>query len=311
MIDVLATEGHFASHLGPVWAALAPELRGAFHTAEGADRGGADAVLVASYGDHKRARAAGYSRIARMEHGAGQSYRGEPRAADVPNYAGGRDAGDVGLFLVPGPDPAARWRTAYPAARVEIVGSPRLDDLPRRAGEPGRVVAIAFHFNAYVGCPEADSAFRWYRDQLRTLGSRFEVIGHAHPRWAPRVAAWFRRAGLPFVDDFDEVCRQADLYACDNSSTLFEFASTGRPVVLLNCPAYRRSVAHGLRYWDAAHVGVQASPKNIRDVLEEGFGDDPAQRQNREHALSQVYGIRRDAATVAAAALTDWLEGAA
>jgi hypothetical protein len=108
VIDLVATERHFRDHLEPIRDALPASLRGDVITdpeATGPAPQGR-AVLVASYGDHKRARALGYERIARAEHGAGQSYAGDPASADIPNYAGGRDAEDVGLFLVPGPHPA-------------------------------------------------------------------------------------------------------------------------------------------------------------------------------------------------------------
>ena len=56
--------------------------------------------------------------------------------------------------------------------------------------------------------------------------------------------------------DFDEVMERSTLYICDNSSTLYEFASTGRPVVVLNAPWFRRDIEHGLRFWEHADVGV-------------------------------------------------------
>jgi hypothetical protein len=301
MIDALATEAHFAAHIRPIWDAL--PVHGDMITAEDPARRISDAVLVASYGDHKRARAMGYSRIARMEHGAGQSYAGDPKSADVPNYAGGRDAEDVGLFLVPGPHPAARWQAAYPEARVEMTGLTKT--LPGL--EPGArpVVALSFHFAAYLGCPEGDGAFRWYRNLIPALARRFDLIGHAHPRHASRIRPWFARAGVPFVTDFDEVCRRASVYACDNSSTLFEFASTGRPVVLLNGPHYRRTVEHGLRFWEASHVGVHAQPATVAEALERALTDGADERRARHHALGLVYA--GDGADQAANVIVDWL----
>jgi hypothetical protein len=301
LIDALATEPHFAAHIRPVWDAL-PQ-RGRFLTAPAEP--GHTSVIVASYGDHKRAREMGYRRIVRMEHGAGQSYAGDPGTIDVPNYAGGRDAADVGLFIVPGPHPAQRWQDAYPASRVEQVGLTK--SLPGL--EPGErpVVALSFHFAAYLGCPEGDGAFRWYRNVIPQLAKRFALIGHAHPRHASRIRPWFARAGVPFVTDFEEVCRRASVYACDNSSTLFEFAATGRPVVLLNGPHYRRTVEHGLRFWEAAHVGVHAQPATVAAAIERALEDGPEERRAREHALGLVYSQRTGGAQAAAAAIDDWL----
>jgi hypothetical protein len=301
MIDALATEPHFAAHIRPVWDAL-PQ-RGRFLTAPGEPA--YTSVIVASYGDHKRAREMGYRRIVRMEHGAGQSYAGDPDTADVPNYAGGRDADDVGLFIVPGPHPAARWQTAYPAACVASVGLTKA--LPGLEWKGGPVVALSFHYAAYLGCPEGDGAFRWYRNLIPKLAKRFALIGHAHPRHASRIRPWFARSGVPFVTDFEEVCRQASVYACDNSSTLFEFAATGRPVVLLNGPHYRRTVEHGLRFWEAAHVGVHAQPATVVEAIERALADAPEEQRAREHALDLVYSQRTGGAESAAAAIDDWL----
>lgn len=303
-LDVLATEDHFGHHLRPTWDALPEDVRGCWHRVPGAMPRLNDAVLVASYGDHKRARDMGYTRIARAEHGAGQSYAGDPHTARQANYAGGQDAADVGLFLVPGPHPAARWADAYPAAKVVQVGSPRLDRLPAHTG-PSGVVALSFHFNAYIGCPEADSAWRWYRSLLPELARQVDLVGHAHPRWAARIRPWFLRAGARWVDTFDEVCRVADVYAVDNSSTLFEFASTGRRVVVLDCPAYRRSVHHGLRYWDAATVGHRATPATVVDVLHDALAATTVPW--RPPALDLVYSRPTGGARLAADALTEWL----
>lgn len=312
MIDFLAGEGHFEDHLRPIWEALPPALRGRFlagRALEAAVEGGDEVgtTLVASHGDLKRARILRASSIAYLEHGAGQSYGGDPGSARHASYAGGEDHEDVGLFLVPGPHPASRWRAAYPDARVEMVGCPRLDRIPRYEPDGGDpLVVLSFHYHAMAGCDESNGLFRWYRAAIPVLAKRFRIAGHAHPRWATRVRPWFRRAGVPFIDRFDDVLRTAAVYAVDNSSTLFEFAAVGRQVVVLNGPLYRRGVDHGLRFWSASHVGVNADPKTIGLAIELALADRDEDRQAREHALSLVYAHRSGAAPRAAGALIDW-----
>ena len=82
------------------------------------------------------------------------------------------------------------------------------------------------------------------RSALVSVGHHRLVQGsprhRSRPPEPPREAIRFYEAhGIEYVPDFDDVLRRADVYACDNSSTLYEFASTGRPVVVLNAPWYR------------------------------------------------------------------------
>ena len=338
MLDFLSFESQFLDHAAPVWHALAPRLRGRFLVderlveraaglgiaAEGlgarevrarsapprARPGDGPAAFVASIGDTKVGRRLGYRRFAFMEHGAGQAYIGQRGAMGRhPSYAGGADREDTELFLVPNEYSAALWRAAYPDARVAVVGSPRLDSLPARQPGPGPVVAISFHWPAFVA-PEAGTALGYYLGALPDLARRFRVIGHAHPKgdWPARMARSYRRAGIEFVADFADVCRRADVYVCDNSSTLFEFAATGRPVVVLNCPQYRRNVSHGLRFWEAADVGIQVDrPGDLPAAIDTALADGPERRAARERALAIVYAHRSGAAERTAAELGAWL----
>ena len=319
-IDVLASAPHYADHLAAVFDALPADQRGSFVTPSGvvaahvrslghtpSHRGEEDRpMLVAAWGDLARAVGLRRTHVAIMEHGAGQSYGGRPQAGGHGSYAGGRGRGAASLFLHPGEHPAERDRQAYPASRVEVVGSPYLDHLPHREGEPGRVVAFSFHFNGSVA-PEAKNAFRWVWPEIMKLRDQYELLGHAHPRLFDKVKRLYHVAGIPPVREFTDVCRRADVYVCDNSSTLFAFAATGRPVVVLNPPWYDRRVNHGLRFWDAADVGVNCNdPKDLGRAIDEALKDKPAQRKRREAALDLVYGYRTGAAKRAADVLLEW-----
>lgn len=299
MIVPVAFEPHHADHLASV-TRLLPPVDG--------ERSLDDIALVASYGSLIRARRMKFRRIILAQHGAGQSYAGERRTSKQPGYPGGQDNTDVGLFLVPNEHAAGRWRDAYPKARVAVVGCPKLDQLPRRdPSSPGPAVAISFHWAAHFS-PEAGSAFSHFWPQLPRLAERFHLIGHSHPlrRDLPGV---YRKYDIEFVSSFDEVCRRADVYVCDNSSTIFEFASTGRPVVLMNGPRYRKQVHHGLRFWDAADVGLQCDvPDELPDVVAEALRDPSARHSEREAALDMVYQPRSGGAQRAADAILDWAE---
>jgi len=321
-IDALASERHFVDHLAPVWLAMPDDLRGRFLVADrtlvrhAAGRGieavpatrTSNPMLVASYGDQMRGRRLGARTFISMEHGAGQSYGGDPRSARHGSYAGGRDRDDTALFLVPNEQAASRWRVACPTADVAVVGSPKLDTLPAREPGPGPVVALGFHWPCAIA-PEARTAFPHYRSMVPSLTRGFRVLGHGHPRFMGRLSSFYRSAGIEPVEDFDDVLRRADLYVCDNSSTLFEFAATGRPVVVLDAPWYRRDVQHGLRFWDAATVGFQVDdPADLAGTVEAALGDPPWQRTERERVIASVYARPVEGAARAAMdAIAAWL----
>ncbi len=341
-MDAIACESHFLDHLAPIWLSL-PD-RGRFLVdaplieragAKGIDAEVIDAqaireafrqqpprfdgppALVASIGDVKVARRLGYGPFVFLEHGAGQWYGGKPSDRNHASYSGGADHDDVGLFLVPNVTVAQRWSASYPKARVEIVGCPKIDSLPRKIGGPP-VVALSFHWPApaLIGWGLAGTAWPEYRDILPRLAERFTVIGHQHPNWLQRgygkpPSQTYERLGIPFVPDFEDVCRQADLYVCDNSSTIWEFAATGRPVVLLNSTGWVKSrdrVRYGLRFWDAADVGLQVDrPDDLLSVVERALADPSEIQLAREAAVNRVYGLRTNGAATAATAITDWL----
>lgn len=292
MLDLLATRPQYLHHLEPVWAALAPELRGT---------GSSRAVLVSSASDlAAAARRRQYDRVAYLEHGIGQPYSG------AAGYPGGEGRGTIGLFLSPNETAAAADRARYPGAQVVVVGDPRLDELPAR--EPGPLrVAVSFHWECWA-VPESRSALPHYQRALPALAARYPLLGHGHPRAARTLERTWRRIGVEWEPSWDEVLRRADVYVCDNSSTLYEFAATGRPVVVLDAPWYRREVEHGLRFWQAADVGVRAShPAELEAAVELALADPPAQREARARALRLAYAAPTGAAARAARALEEWL----
>lgn len=339
MIDALAYEPHFLDHILPVWRALPPGVRGRLlvdpHLEPRANAAGVAVepvvppkpaqrfrvpepvhvpphdglALTASYGDIKKARRLGYRRFAFLEHGIGQSYAGDPRSSRHGSYAGGEDRDDVELFLMPNERSAHRWQTAYKAARVAVVGGPRLDGLPVRQISPleqEQVVALSFHWECRL-TSETRSALGHYLQALAPLAKRYVVLGHGHPRGISTLTRYYRRAGIEVVPDFADICRRADVYVCDNSSSLYEFAATGRPVVVLNAPWYRRSVDHGLRFWEAAGVGINVWSKDeLQGAIDRALADQPDVAAERERALGIVYGFRSGAAARAVDALAAW-----
>lgn len=315
-LDVLASEPQFADHLAPVWEALPRDHRGAWLTAAStmlpylrakgympvmAQKGGARPVLVASISDLNRTRRMGRTRVAYMEHGAGQSYGGDRRTARHHSYAGGPGREHCGLIMAPNEPAAARWREAYPSVPVHVIGVTRV--LPAPSGPP--LLCVSFHWNG--GMPEMKNAFGHFWPHLKRLAQVVPTIGHGHPRMAGALRARYRQAGIRWVPSLEEVARTATVYAVDNSSTLYELART-RPVIAMNSPEWRRNVSHGLRFWDLI-PGPQVDDGEALIATAKRLlflGETDAERSERDRVMGIVIP-RTDGAQEASRLLLAWM----
>ena len=339
MIAPYGSRAHYFDHMVPTWLALPLEaqaparapgevahrlMRRGLRAGTGSP-GRGELALVASGGD---ARALRPRTVALVEHGAGQAY-------DVADggYSGGPGRDNVVLFLCPNETSARRNRAAYPRAAVEVVGSPRVEALRSVAGtspdgrgeatgsSPGRqrrqdgppAVALSFHFDSpmRVRVPEAGSALEHYRPGLERAitemrGAGLEVLGHGHPRGGQRMARLWRRLGVEWVPDFADVVARASAYACDNSSTLYEAAACGIPVVVMNAPWYRRGLDAWPRFWRCADVGIQVDgPGALADALAAALEDPPEVAARRAEVVAEVYPLLGGAAKRSAHALLE------
>jgi CDP-glycerol glycerophosphotransferase (TagB/SpsB family) len=96
--------------------------------------------------------------------------------------------------------------------------------------------------------------------------------------------------GIRQLESFDAVCTEADIYMVDNSSTLFEFAALGRPVIVVNAPSYRRRTKHGLRFWEAACVGPNIwNRKDVAWAIAAAVEDGPARQADRAKGVAMAY----------------------
>lgn len=292
-IDALATQVQYDHHMLPVWDVLPEKQRGTYYRDPKHIEPGPGLFLVASGEDYRHAVTAG-KRVVMMEHGNGQVFR----------HPNGKLIGHSGyavvlraaaeLLLVPGPTPAQSYREAGNTAPIIEIGCPKLDRWVGYAAPPADppVVAISFHWDANT-LPETGSAWREYLagpSCMTALGSRYKVIGHGHPRIFDKLRPIYERYGIEPVAEFEEVLERAHLYINDCSSTLYEFAATGRPVVVINGSKFRKNVQHGLRFWDAAHVGINCErPNDLLNAVEQALRDIPGVRAARQDALSRVY----------------------
>lgn len=309
-VNFLAAEPHFVDHLARLWHSHRPTDRGTFWVRS--DVAAATAarhripvrswpgtvpphtvVVCGAFGDLNQAHKAGAQTIL-IEHGAGQTYQ-----SSHSSYAGGSHPAreECALFLVPGSRPAEKLRAKHPGTPVVEIGTPKLDQRitqpPRPAGVTPTVV-FSFHWDCKV-VPETTWAFPFYRRAIDAFARRSDVnvVGHGHPRAMKQLRPWYQSRGIEVIEHFDEVLDVADVFVCDNSSTIYEAAAVGIPVVVLNSPRYRRDVEHGLRFWEAADVGPQVnSSRDLPGAVADALNPSPDQQAETARCLDLVYSVR-------------------
>lgn len=317
-IDVYASEPHYFDHVLPIWERLPIDVRGTLYVSSSSKRSHPDGVsvlpktpsskvtLVASYKDLQITRHVN-RKVILMEHGAGQTYIGHKSQS----YVGAPDREGVVGVLVPNFKAAAVHSRAHPDIPVAVIGSPRVEALRELARHDSSRIAVSTHWDCKV-VPETRPAYPHFKTALSQLASRYPyAIGHAHPRIWPHMRQFYRNIGLIPEEQFADVVRSAGLYIADNSSTLFEFAALGKPVVVLNAPWFRRDVHHGGRFWEWSSVGVNAnSSDGFFRAVEEALEDSDFLKSQRKQIVSQVYRQiegSTDAAVDAVCALTNSL----
>lgn len=299
MVDAIATFPHFVDHLLPLWNALPVEQRGVFaaraNAADHAARRGLQTVtrlpapprltLVASHADYLEAHCQGGRPVAYVNHGVGQCWRDETGRLLERDVTKPRKG--VRLFLTPGPHATHVTIEVNPNATVVEAGSAKVEALrliPRPV-EP--LLVVSTHWQHKL-VPESNTALPTYLSVIKE--SPIPVALHAHPRIAYWVRNEAQNLNLEFIETFDEVCQRATVYATDSSSTLFEFAALDRPVVVLNGLTYRRNHHHGLRFWEAATVGVNVNhPSEFATAVAHAIEDAPGQREQRAAAIAMAY----------------------
>jgi hypothetical protein len=321
VIDAFASQPHYVAHLAPIWWELPEEQRGCFYLAGAAvepDPRQELALPLKAYGTPPRSDrltlVAGYideqvldRPVVYVEHGAGQTYRGDPAAASDPSYHGSPGHDRVRLFVSPNEQVASRWRERYADTPAVAAGCPKLDRWHVEASRRGRqvaarnrrlnghrTVAFSFHHHSQT-CPETRSAWPEYAPhmalvvaELKAMG--WSVLGHWHPRLGPRMAGQWARVGAEPVDCLDEVFARADVFAADNTSALPEAASLGMRLVFMNSSGYRRDVEHGGRFWEWPQGQEMVDcADELPDAIERADLDFPEQALARARMVASVY----------------------
>lgn len=307
MIGYFASRPHYERHIAPIWWALEPNERGGTGTARSGRHGLRDNILtlVGSYADAVDVRVP----CVYVEHGAGQSYRGDPNCRAHNYYHGGELPKNVVGVIGPNESVASSWGLPYVAA-----GCPALDSWHARRPERRHplsnakpVICFTFHWDAKRVCPEARSAFPHWAFGLPDIilafrSHGFTIAGTAHPRDGGSRLAWWRKMGVVTFRSPDEVFQHADVLFADNTSLALEFASIGGRIAWMNTPLYRQDVNHGGRFWGWEAAGPAFnSPHDLGNFdLWTWLREDP-HRAVRERIASEVYAHRDSNASVRAA----------
>lgn len=333
-VDFFARHPHYIDHLAPIWLAMDESMRGSFYVPaclEGyAQERGIDTTSLKPPGVNRPLDVApvgkaplvtcGYADLQSavfkspkrpyifMQHGVGMTF-------NHPGYAGGTGAQrEVSLFLDPNEHTRKKVAGTWPNKAGFVIGTPKLDQWAGRAFERNEkpVVCISFHWDGSKVAPEAGNAFKHYRDIIPSLAKHgeFTLIGHGHPRVMAELARYYEKLNIEPVWNFDEVMRRADIYINDSSSTLFEFCVTGKPVIVLNAPWFRKSLKGGLRFWDYSDVGVNVNrPEDLPKIIEQVLADDePIYKMARERAVEDLYPYLGHSAERAVDCITQFSE---
>lgn len=307
---------HFCDYLAPIYNALPSEVRGDFHARFAAGTRAArwgiepskyrkfrqgEIVVVASYEDY---RAVDPARVIFVNHGIGQQYKGgDGKAGEYGSYTGGAGRERTILFLGPSRRDALNSLAAYPSIKAVAVGVPYLDTIQRLPVQEPPVVAFSSHLDVRA-CPETRSAFPEFQASLRSLirSQRFNLLGHAHPKAVLKMEKFWKTVRVPFEPDWLSVLEQASLYISDNSSSLYEAAALGIPVLCMNSTHYRKDVEHGLRFWDAV-PGLEVDlPDELESSINLALADPPVLKERRAHAVQEAYDGLVDGSATARAA---------
>lgn len=340
-IDFFARREHFIDHMLPVWNALKgsrgkffiPEYLAEYAEAKGVEDvtllkprneivlnvapDGFSPLLVSAYGDMIIAQKSVPQRpFIMMEHGVGLTFNG------CAGYAGGAGSRSrVSMFLAPNEYIRKKTAKTFPRIPQVVIGTPKLDQwsnsqIVEKSNSRKPVVAISFHWNGDKMAAEAGNAFAHYKDVIPELMKHtdFSLLGHGHPKYRFVLEPFYRALGIESVWDFAEVMQRADVYVNDCSSTMYEFCVTGKPVVILNAPWFRRNVKHGIRFWDYTDIGLQVDEPSqlldaIRNTLHPGSADAFTYYANRKKMVEELYPYLGTSAQRAAGAILGFLGG--
>ncbi len=335
-ISFLASQPHYLDHIAPVWRTLPKTNRGTLYIPEDMTLHanklsvrdghllvysrqntilpGEEPVLVASYGDLLMAKKMNLQRkVLYMEHGTGHTFH----SSAYPDGPGKRDWAD--LFLAPNEYTKKKIKVAR-STRCEVIGTPKTDWIieainPRKELKKSfdipATVAIGFHWGSRSNNPpESGSAFDHYKNIIPDLKREFNLLGYGHPLASKVYKPFFESLGIPYEENLMRVFVKADILINDLSSAMYEFLVTGKPVVVLNAPWFRREIEHGIRFWDYSDIGANVwEPRELSEAIQKTFINyQVTHGEQRLQALTDLYPYLGCSAERAVEVILNYLE---
>lgn len=328
-LDFFATQPHYADHMIPIAKELGEQMGTFFVSQEAhlrtlqadltaitniAPRGD-NPMLVASHSDLLTAYTCNRNRtFVLMEHGIGLVFPGNPSYAGNKGYR--RFAS---LSLAPNRFVREKTRSVLPDANQEIIGTPFMDNWSTRFGNhqpPGEIlkVGLTFHWDGHQVAPEAGNALRHFAHVIPRLArnTNIQLIGHAHPRNEKMMREFFTTHHIAYEPEMQRLFERVDVLVNDCSSIMYYFLLTGKPLVLLNAPWFRRDVDFGIRFWDYADIGEQVNhPDALLRAIQRAYECLPGYRHARAKAIVELFPYHGASAKRAAGVLRKFLERAA
>lgn len=248
-------------------------------------------VLSASYGEWKQVRQAGKP-APYMPHG-----QGGPGNSVEQVWAKHRH--ELPVMFCAAERGKLAGQNCYP-----LDGQPKVDRwIGHKPASQKPAIAVSFRWR------ESTCALGHYRDALASFIKEaqergWEVWGHGHPlAWKTRFKPLWQSLGVRFTGDFETIMDRAHVYCADASSTSFEFAATGRPVVFLDSPIYeprRETLWHRFSH---AYIGETCEdPRMLADVVAAALQDTPEQQERRARGVADIFGANDGRSSERAAA---------
>lgn len=198
-------------------------------------------------------------------------------------------ADKLDLMLCPTPYATTGFHTISTAV---IGGQPKTDRwVGYRPKNVDPVVAISFRWR------ESASALDHYLPYLpafvrQSQAFGWNILGHGHPlAFEQRFRPVWKQLGVPRTADLEKVLAEADVYVADCSSSSFEFAATGRPVVFLDAPCYQ-GVDRAPRFTHDRCGLTCRHPKELAATVALALEDLDEVQVAREEVCAELFGPR-------------------